>query len=87
MYQYAVITAPFAGVVTKRYANTAPLIQAGTASQSQAMPVVRLSENGLLRLRVAGAGIGGSPDSSRRAGGRAGVRHASNFPGEWPAFG
>jgi RND family efflux transporter MFP subunit len=26
------------------------MIQAGTASQSQAMPVVRLSENGLLRL-------------------------------------
>jgi RND family efflux transporter MFP subunit len=28
------------------------LIQAGTASQSQAMPVVRLSENGLLRLAL-----------------------------------
>ena len=52
MYQYAVITAPFAGVVTKRYANTGSLIQAGTASQTQAMPVVRLSENGLLRLAL-----------------------------------
>jgi RND family efflux transporter MFP subunit len=52
LYQYAVITAPFAGVVTKRYANTGSLIQAGTASQSQAMPVVRLSENGLLRLAL-----------------------------------
>jgi multidrug efflux pump subunit AcrA (membrane-fusion protein) len=30
MYQYATITAPFAGVVTKRYANTGSLIQAGT---------------------------------------------------------
>lgn len=52
MYQYAVITAPFAGVVTKRYANKGSLIQAGTASQSQAMPVVRLSQNGLLRLAL-----------------------------------
>jgi len=52
LFQYAVITAPFAGVVTKRYANTGSLIQAGTASQTQAMPVVRLSQNGLLRLAL-----------------------------------
>ena len=52
MYQYAQITAPFDGVITKRYANTGSLIQAGTASQSQAMPVVRLSQNGLLRLQL-----------------------------------
>lgn len=52
LYQYAVIAAPFTGVVTKRYANTGSLIQAGTASQTQAMPVIRLSENGLLRLAL-----------------------------------
>ncbi len=52
LYQYAVITAPFTGVVTKRYANSGSLIQAGTTSQTQAMPVVRLSENGLLRLAL-----------------------------------
>jgi RND family efflux transporter MFP subunit len=52
VYQYAVITAPFAGVVTKRYADKGSLIQAGTASQTQAMPVVRLSENGRLRLAL-----------------------------------
>jgi len=52
MYQYAVITAPFTGVVTKRYANKGSLIQAGTASQSQAMPVIRLSQNNLLRLAL-----------------------------------
>jgi len=52
LFQYGVITAPFAGVVTKRYANNGSLIQAGTASQFQAMPVVRLSENGLLRLAL-----------------------------------
>jgi len=52
LFQYGVITAPFNGVITKRYANSGSLIQAGTASQSQAMPVVRLSENGLLRLAL-----------------------------------
>jgi multidrug efflux pump subunit AcrA (membrane-fusion protein) len=31
LYQYAVISAPFTGVVTKRYANSGSLIQAGTA--------------------------------------------------------
>lgn len=50
LYQYGVITAPFTGVITKRYANSGSLIQAGTSSQ--AMPVVRISENGLLRLAL-----------------------------------
>ncbi len=50
LFDYTRVTAPFAGVVTKRYADTGSMIQAGTASQTQAMPVVRLSENGLLRL-------------------------------------
>ncbi len=47
---YTSVTAPFAGVITRRYADTGSMIQAGTASQTQAMPVVRLSENSLLRL-------------------------------------
>lgn len=50
LFDYTRVTAPFTGVVTKRYANTGSMIQAGTASQTQAMPVVRLSENSLLRL-------------------------------------
>lgn len=50
MLQYATIRAPFTGVVTKRYANTGSMIQAGISSQTQAMPVVRLAENNLLRL-------------------------------------
>lgn len=50
MNNYTQVTAPFAGVITKRYADTGSLIQAGTASQTQAMPLVRLSENSLLRL-------------------------------------
>jgi RND family efflux transporter MFP subunit len=50
MHDYTRVTAPFTGVVTKRYADTGSMIQAGTASQTQAMPVVRLSENSKLRL-------------------------------------
>lgn len=49
---YARITAPFSGVVTKRYADTGSLIQAGTASDTQAMPVVKLAEWSRLRLVV-----------------------------------
>jgi RND family efflux transporter MFP subunit len=49
---YSRITAPFAGVVTKRYADTGSLIQAGTASDTQAMPVVRLAEWSWLRLVI-----------------------------------
>ncbi len=50
MFEYTRVTAPFAGVVTKRFADTGSMIQAGTASNTQAMPLVRLSENSLLRL-------------------------------------
>jgi RND family efflux transporter MFP subunit len=49
---YSRITAPFSGVVTKRYADTGALIQAGTASNTQSMPVVRLAEWSRLRLVV-----------------------------------
>jgi RND family efflux transporter MFP subunit len=49
MVSYTRITAPFGGVVTKRYADPGALIQAGTSSQ-QAMPLVRVSDNNLLRL-------------------------------------
>jgi len=47
---YTRVEAPFDGVVTKRYADLGSMIQAGTASQTQAMPVVRVSQNNLLRL-------------------------------------
>ena len=50
LFDYTSVTAPFAGVITKRYADTGSMIQAGTASSSQAMPLVRLSQNSLLRL-------------------------------------
>jgi RND family efflux transporter MFP subunit len=50
LQNYTIIPAPFTGVVTKRYANTGSMIQAGTASQTQAMPVVRVAQNNVLRL-------------------------------------
>jgi RND family efflux transporter MFP subunit len=50
MLNYTRVTAPFAGVITKRYADTGSMIQAGTASTTQAMPLVQLAENTLLRL-------------------------------------
>ena len=50
---YQRITAPFAGVISKRYADPGAMIQAGTSSSSQAMPVVRLSEIARLRLVLA----------------------------------
>ena len=50
LFDYTKVTAPFSGVVTKRFADKGSMIQAGTSSSSQAMPLVRLSENSLLRL-------------------------------------
>jgi len=49
--EYSRITAPFDGVVTWRYADTGSLIQAGTSNVSS-MPVVKLSQVSLLRLRI-----------------------------------
>jgi len=53
MMSYLRITAPFSGMITKRYADAGAMIQAGTASQSQAMPVVRISQVDKLRLVIA----------------------------------
>jgi RND family efflux transporter MFP subunit len=50
MMSYLRIAAPFSGMVTKRYADQGAMIQAGTAAQSQAMPLIRLSEVDHLRL-------------------------------------
>src|SRR5208283_4588607 len=50
LVKYTQITAPFDGVVTRRYADPGALIQAGTASDTQSMPLVRLSDNYHLRM-------------------------------------
>ena len=50
MADYTRIVAPFAGVVTTRYADTGSLVAAGTSSSTQAIPVVRIAEISKLRL-------------------------------------
>jgi RND family efflux transporter MFP subunit len=52
LFDYAKITAPFDGVVTQRYANSGTLLQAGTNSSTQAMPLVQLSEDDRFRLVI-----------------------------------
>lgn len=51
LFDYSKITAPFAGVVTQRYANLGTLMQAGTSS-TQALPLVKLSQEDLFRLVI-----------------------------------
>jgi len=52
LYSYSQITAPFAGVVTQRYANLGTLLQSGINSSTQAMPLVKLSKEDLYRLVI-----------------------------------
>jgi len=49
---YEQIISPFNGVVTSRYADTGSLIQSGTSSNTQSMPVVQVAQSDLLRLRM-----------------------------------
>jgi len=49
---YTRVTAPFDGVVVWRSADTGALIQAGTSSDTQSLPIVKLSQSNLLRLRL-----------------------------------
>jgi len=52
LYDYSKITAPFAGTVTQRYANYGTLMQAGTSSSTNVLPLVRLSEDDRFRLVI-----------------------------------
>jgi RND family efflux transporter MFP subunit len=49
---YTNVTAPLDGVVAWRYADTGVLIQEGTNSDTQSMPLIKLAQSTLLRLRV-----------------------------------
>jgi RND family efflux transporter MFP subunit len=48
---YENVTAPFDGIITKRFADLGSLIQAGTSSDTQSLPLVQLAQDSLLRLR------------------------------------
>jgi len=52
LFSYSRITAPFAGIITQRYANLGTLVQGGTNSSTQAMPIVKLSQDDLFRLVI-----------------------------------
>ena len=52
MQNYTNVTAPLDGVIVWRYADTGALIQSGANSNEQDIPIVRLSQSGLLRLRM-----------------------------------
>jgi len=52
LHDYTNVVAPISGVVIWRYADTGALIQGGTNSNSQDLPIVRLSQSSLLRLRL-----------------------------------
>ena len=84
---YTRITAPFDGVITQRYADPGSLIQAGTASDTQAMPLVRLSDNYRLRLDFPVSVTLREGYSSGRPGGGAGrvARRQSPSPARFRA--
>ena len=48
--QCCTITAPFAGIVTRRYVDTGALVEGGVAAGVQATPLIQLSQEDLLRL-------------------------------------
>lgn len=50
MIDYTQITAPFDGVITARNADPPVMIQTGTASDTQSLPLLEISDNYLLRL-------------------------------------
>ncbi len=86
MYAYTRITAPFTGVVTKRYANVGSMIQAGISSQTQSMPIVHLAQDDVLRLilpvpvtAVPGIHVGQTVDVNV-------TTLASSFPGKVTRF-
>lgn len=49
---YTNVVAPLDGVIIWRYADTGALIQSGTTSDVQSLPIVKLAESGVLRLRL-----------------------------------
>ena len=52
MGDYTRIAAPFSGVVTRRYVDTGALAQAGTNSNTQALPVVSVAQTDMFRLTL-----------------------------------
>jgi RND family efflux transporter MFP subunit len=49
---YTNIVAPLDGVIIWRYADTGALIQSGVGSNNQDLPIVKLAQSGVMRLRL-----------------------------------
>ncbi|HUD21501.1 MAG TPA: efflux RND transporter periplasmic adaptor subunit [Acidobacteriaceae bacterium] len=49
---YTNVVAPLDGVIIWRYADTGALIQSGVGSNSQDLPIVKLAQSGVMRLRL-----------------------------------
>ena len=49
---YTNVVAPLDGVIVWRYADTGALIQSGVNSNNQDLPIVKLAQSGLMRLRL-----------------------------------
>jgi RND family efflux transporter MFP subunit len=52
MEDYTNVVAPLDGVIVWRYADTGALIQAGINSNNQDLPIVKLAQSGIMRLRL-----------------------------------
>jgi RND family efflux transporter MFP subunit len=52
LFAYTRILSPLDGVITQRYASDGAMVQAGTSSNTQAMPLVHVAEDDVLRLML-----------------------------------
>jgi RND family efflux transporter MFP subunit len=52
LFDYSKIYAPFSGIITQRYANYGTLVQAGTSSSTNVLPIAKLSEDDKFRLVI-----------------------------------
>jgi RND family efflux transporter MFP subunit len=52
LFAYTRIVSPLNGIVTQRFASDGAMIQAGTSSSTQAMPVVHVAQDDILRLML-----------------------------------
>ena len=73
---YTDVTAPLDGVITWRYADTGALIQSGTGSNDQALPIVRLSAEWIATSAYARARRRGAIHQGRRR-----IAGPRRFPG------
>jgi len=84
--EYCKITAPFSGVITKRFADEGALVQGGVTPSASAMPLVRLSQNGPAEIGIPGIGFLRLPDQGRRSGGNSHSRLGANTDGAITRF-